>query len=186
MTRHRCFVLTNRRGSEALSVDLFLPLESEAITKPHFPPWPSAHPGPLLDAARNTPPPCETIRQISPILRPNDRSCTSWHSRPPTAASWTSVSVAFPLTIPTRSLWRSTTKRLTALRFHVAFHRLQPGARHSPRDGLLSEIRSISPYVNAHIEHEVAEYRNIEVPQISASTFLKDAEELSRYRALRI
>jgi len=40
--------------------------------------------------------------------------------------------------------------------------------------------------VNAHIEHEVAEYRNIEVPQISASTFLKDAEELSRYRALRI
>ena len=135
---------------------------------------------------RNTPPPCETIRQISPILRPNDRSCTSWHSRPPTAASWTSVSVAFPLTIPTRSLWRSTTKRLTALRFHVAFHRLQPGARHSLRDGLLSEIRSISPYVNAHIEHEVAEYRNIEVPQISASTFLKDAEELSRYRALRI
>lgn len=37
----------------------------------------------------------------------------------------------------------------------------------------------ISPYVNAHIEHEVAEYRNVEVPQISTSTFLKDAEELS-------
>ena len=142
-------------------------------------------PGPLLDAARNTPPPCKTIRQISPILRPNGRSCTSWHSRPPTAASWASVSVAFPSTIPTRSLWRSTTKRLTPLRFHVAFHRLQPGARHSLRDGLLSEIRSISPYVNAHIEHEVAEYRNVEVPQISASTFLKDAEELSRYRLRR-